>query len=124
MRIVTSLFVSALVLGVLAFVGARGAEEKKEDKPKYTIKEIMKKYHADDGLRDKAVAGKATPEEKKELVEAYTVLAQNKPPMGDEKAWKERTEAIIKAAKSDDGEALKKATNCGSCHKEFKKPKQ
>jgi len=109
---------SLLGLGVLAFAGGTGAEEK----PELTIKQVMK-LHEKEGLRDKVISGMATPEEKTKLILAYTALAQNKPPMGDEKAWKERCEEILKAAKADDVKALAKATNCKSCHEEFKKKK-
>jgi hypothetical protein len=123
MRIAKFAVAGLLALGVLAFIGATSAEEKKEEKPKLTIKQVMK-LHEEEGLRDKVLAGTATGDEKTQLIIAYEALGQNKPPMGDEKAWKERTEAIVKAAKGNDVAALKKATDCKSCHTEFKKKKQ
>jgi hypothetical protein len=114
---------SLLGLGVLAFVSGSGAEEKKEDAPKMSIKDVMK-LHREEGLRDKVLEGKATPDEKTQLILAYVALGQNKPPMGDEKAWKQRCEEIVKAAKGDDLKALATATNCKSCHEVFKKKKE
>jgi hypothetical protein len=112
---------TALIVGM----DSNYAGEKKE--PKYTIKEVMKKAHAGKGAIMKAVAaGKASDEEKQELVELYTALAMNKPPMGDEGEWKEQTgkmlQAAKKAAKGDEKAAasLTKIVNCGACHKKFK----
>ena len=43
--------------------------------------------------------GEASAEEKKQLVELYEALAANKPPKGDEASWKEKTAALVAAAK-------------------------
>jgi cytochrome c553 len=95
--------------------------------PKYTIKEVMKLAHVGKpALCAKAVQGKATDDEKKQLLELYEALAANKPPRGDEKAWEERTKALVEAAKAlvaNDKDAIakyKKALNCAGCHKEHK----
>jgi hypothetical protein len=81
----------------------------------------MKKAHTGKpSLLAKVTGGTANAEEKKELVALYTDLAANKCPKGDAKDWKERTQAILKAAKDDDAKALKKATNCQACHSEHK----
>jgi predicted secreted protein len=95
--------------------------------PKYSIKEVMKLAHSGKpALCTKAVQGKATPEEKKQLLELYEALAANKPPRGSEQAWKERTTALVEAAKAlvaNDKDAIakyKKALNCAGCHKEHK----
>src|ERR1700730_17023597 len=71
-----------------------------DTKPKYDIETIMEKAHDDDsGILKKVVAGKATAEEKKTLLELYTELAKNKPPKGEAKSWKEKTTALVSAAK-------------------------
>ncbi|GBD35504.1 hypothetical protein HRbin36_00616 [bacterium HR36] len=95
--------------------------------PKYSIKEVMKLAHTGKpALCAKAVQGKATPEEKKQLLELYEALAANKPPRGDAKDWKERTSALVEAAKAlvaNDPDAIakyKKALNCAACHQEHK----
>jgi len=111
-----------LVLG-MSGVAQEGA------KPKYTIKQVMKTAHAKmTGLKDKVVAGTATAEEKKSLLEHYEALAANKPPKGDEADWKAKTAALVAAAKDAvDGKegaaaALGKASNCGACHMAHKGP--
>jgi hypothetical protein len=96
-----------------------------DDKPKYKIKEVMKIANKD-GLHKKVVGGKASDDEKKQLLELYEALAKNKPPKGAEDSWKEKTEALVKAAKAvvegTEGAAkeLGTAANCGACHKEHK----
>jgi hypothetical protein len=126
MRTVKFVLSAALVLAVVAYIGT--ADAKRDEKPKYTTKEVMKKAHkepakGEDSLRDKVVGGKASAEEKKLLLDLYTALAQNKPPQGDIDTWKKKNEAIIAAAKKDDLPALKKATACGDCHGEFRPKK-
>jgi hypothetical protein len=70
--------------------------------------------------------GKASDDEKKTLLSLYEDLGKNKPPMGDEGAWKKKTDAIVKAAKAvSEGDkaaikTLNTATNCKSCHDVFK----
>lgn len=98
-----------------------------EDKPKYTIPEVMKTAHAGkDALLKKVGAGTASKEDKEKLVELYTALGQNKPPKGDDKDWKKRTDALLTAAKDvlagKEGSAdqLKKAANCMGCHNAHK----
>jgi hypothetical protein len=60
------------------------------------------------------------------LVDYYESLPLNKPPKGDAKEWKTKTEEIVKLAKAiqkgdkDAGAKLKAALNCAACHKIFK----
>ena len=116
----------AAALLAVAFAGMTvfGAAD---DKPKYDIESIMEKAHdKENGLYPKVVKGKASDAEKKELVELYSELGKNKPPKGDAKSWKEKTEALVAAAKEvADGKAagvkdLQKAANCMNCHKAHK----
>jgi len=110
--------------GWIAVSLAGGAAE--DEKPKFTIKQVMKGAHAKGKLKDKVVAGTATAEEKKQLVECYTALAANKPPKGDEASWKEKTAALLAAAKDAEAgkegaaAALTKAANCMGCHSAHK----
>ncbi len=96
-----------------------------DEKPKHTTKEVMKLAHKG-GLMKKVVDGKATDAEKKQLVELYTSMAGNKPPKGDAEAWKEKTDAVVAAAKAaaegkeGAGPLLQKATNCMGCHSAHK----
>jgi hypothetical protein len=97
-----------------------------QDKAKFTISEVMQQAHKG-GLLKKVQTSKADEEEGKQLVEYYKALTLNKPPMGDEKAWKKQTEKMLEGAKlyaagkKDEGAAsLKKSVNCMNCHLMFK----
>lgn len=108
-----------VALAALAMLALSGNAEDK--KPKYAIKEVMQKAHKG-GLLKTVLSGSANKEQKDSLVEMYISLGQNKPPKGDDKSWKEKTEALLTAAKGvakGDKEAtgkLKKASNCMECH--------
>jgi surface antigen len=108
-----------LIVGAVAIFGLAVAYDSDVcgggKEPKYKIKEVMAKAMKG-GLCGKVAKGEASAEEKKELIELFTALAANKPPKGEEASWKEKTEALLKAAKADDGKALKKAANCAGCH--------
>ncbi len=118
----------------VSLVGVSVAEEKKEDKKPASIKEVMKKFHGGkkgETLADNFAAGKTTEEETKSVLQAYEDLGKNKPPKGEEDAWKEKTTALLNAAKDiaakKEGakDAFSKAIACGACHEAFKpaKPK-
>src|SRR5262245_17218821 len=92
-----------------------------EEKPKYTIKDVMK-MHKDEKLNEKFGGGTASKEEKQKLLEGYEAMLKQKPPKGDEKDWKTKVEALVKAVKDDDKDAYKKAVMCGACHGAHKKP--
>ena len=112
--------VSGLVVSLAAcWMVAVAIAQDKEEKPKYTIKEVMKLHK--DKLHEKFQDGKASKEDKEKLIEAYEALGKNKPPKGDEKEWKSKAEALVKAMKDDDVAAFKKAVNCGACHGAHKK---
>ena len=84
---------------------------------KYTIKEIMtKSFKADDNLKDLIIEGMATDAQNAQFIDYVENLAQFKPRKGDAASWKEKTDALIAAAKGPDMAALKKATNCKACH--------
>jgi hypothetical protein len=114
MKRLVSLAVVALVAGwSLSLLSAAD-----DAKPKYTIKEVMK-FHKDK-LHEKVEKGEASKEEKEKLLEGYESMLKLKPPKGDEAEWKKKCEALIKAVKDGDAEGLKKAVNCGDCHKAHK----
>jgi len=102
------------------------------EKPKYTISQVMKTAHVgdDESLLAKVADGSADAKEKKQLVELYKALSQNKPPKGDEKSWKMLTGGLIKAAEAaagggeDAGKALIKAANCTGCHSKHRPVKK
>src|SRR5882724_535691 len=88
--------VAALAVAGFAGLSAHGAAD---DKPKYTIEEVMDKAHdKDNSLLGKVIAGKASDDEKKQLLELYVALSKNKPDKGDEKSWKSKTDALVMAA--------------------------
>jgi len=103
-----------LTVALLASLAGVTALWAADEKPKYTIKEAMKLHK--DKLHEKFEKGEASKEEKEKLLEAYESMVKQKPPKGDEKDWKTKTEALVKAVKDNDKEALKKAVNCGACH--------
>lgn len=113
-----------VAFGWLALTVVTTAEE--AAKPKYTIKQVMKAGHAKGALKDKVAEGKATDEEKVALIAYYEALAANKPKKGSAESWKEKTTALVAAAKEaaegkeGAGEKLKTASNCMACHKEHK----
>ena len=115
-----------LALGVLLGAGM-------QDKPK-SIKEVMALHKesakgAKDSLLDKILGGKSAEGDVKKLLEAYEVMAGQKAPQGDEKSWKDKTEALVAAAKgvSEKKEGgvdkLKAASNCKACHSVHKPAK-
>ena len=108
LRVITAAVVT--IFAVLMFAEVRAADEK----AKMSIKEVMKLHK--DKLNEKFAEGKATKEEKQKLQEGYEALLKNKPPKGDEKDWKEKAEALVKAVKDDDKDGYKKAVNCKACH--------
>jgi hypothetical protein len=114
----------ALVLGLLVGLTVLRAAD---DAPKYTIKEVMKMAHSgDSSLYKKVAAGKASKDDKQKLVDLYTALAANTPTKGDADSWKEKTTALLDAAKEvQDGKEgaakdLKKAADCKACHQVHK----
>jgi len=120
--------VRVLIAGavLLFFVGGIGMmAPAQDDKPKFTIKEIMEKAHKSK-LCGKVADGKASKEEKDSLVEMYIALGKNKPPKGEADSWKEKTTKLVDAAKEcvkDEkvgGPQLKKAVDCAACHKVHK----
>jgi hypothetical protein len=114
---------AVLTMGLLAGLTLFRAAD---DKPKYTIEEIMGKAHKGSktkpSLFKQVVDGKANNDQKKQLLEYYQELAKNKPEKGDLGDWKKRTGAMIKATKDvvadKDGarKELAKAVNCKACH--------
>ena len=112
---------------VAAAVGIGGHQAAADnDQPKYKIKMIMAKAHkgGPNSLRNKVLAGKASKDDLNMLVELYEELGKNTPPKGSKESWKQKTEAVLAAAKKvkadptdkDALKALSKATTCTACH--------
>jgi len=125
-RNVMRLGFAAAALVACSFIGSTTLQGADEEKPK-TIKEVMKLVFKKNALKDKAIAGEASDEEKKELVAYLKDMAKDKPSKGSEESWKKLTGDLVEAAegvvegKEGAADALKKASNCGGCHKEHKK---
>lgn len=97
-----------------------------EDKD-VSIKDVMKKVHSGKPpVCAKISKGEASKEEKELAVKMYEGLVKAKPPKGDADSWKEKTEALLAAAKAclaDDKDGVdkyKKAVNCKACHEAHK----
>jgi hypothetical protein len=127
MRTVKYWLMAALAVSL---VGVSVAEEKKEDKKPETIKDVMKKFHSapkgEQKMCEKFAAGKTTEDETKDILSAYEALGKFKPPKGDEAAWKDKTTALLNAAKDlankkeGSKDAFSKAVACAACHAVFK----
>jgi hypothetical protein len=92
-----------------------GSVEGGRDKAPVAIKVVMQKAMKG-GLCNKVAKGEATVAEKKLLIALFTELAAAKCPKGDANDWKEKTSALLEAAKTNDTKALKKAAYCKACH--------
>jgi hypothetical protein len=116
----------AALFGVLALGALLGAGA--QDKAPKDIKEVMGVAHKKDTLLDKIKGGSASDDDKKKLLSLYEALAGFKQPKGDEKSWKDKTEALVAAAKEvvekKDGalDKLKKASDCKACHSVHRPP--
>ena len=123
MRTMLRVSLAALVVGLFAGLGTFSAAQ--DDKPKFSVSEVMQMAH-EGGLLKKVVDGKPTKADKADLLEMYVALSKNKPPQGDAKSWKDKTTVIVDAAKGvakDEKGAqakLKKAVDCMACHKVHK----
>jgi hypothetical protein len=105
------------------------AKEKDAAAGKWTIQEVMEKAHKgkEKSLFAQVVSGKASAEQKAQLVEYYEAMATDKPDKGDLADWKKRSGALLTAAKAvqtkSDAKSLatlKTAAECKSCHKLYK----
>jgi lysylphosphatidylglycerol synthetase-like protein (DUF2156 family) len=118
MRTVKYFVLAALSLGIAANVIVTRADD--SDKPKHTVKEIMKVAHKE-GLFKKVIGGQASDDDKKELADLFADLPKNSPKKGTAESWKEKSNTLAKAAKEyAEGKAdvatLKKANDCKACH--------
>jgi cytochrome c556 len=122
--------VAAVAAAALCLGNAPAAETVK-------ISECMKCQNgARTGLKKMAKEGKYDWDEAakstKSWVEAAGDLAKNKPPLGDEKSWKEQTDKYLTNVKAVDGAVQKKDStalgkamgtfdsSCGACHSKHK----
>ena len=119
MKRLVSCAIVAVIAGASVSLLSVSLSAAADEKPKYTIKEVMK-FQKDEKLVDKFKKGEITKEEKAKLLEGYESMLKHKPPKGEEKDWKEKVEAVVKSIKDDDKDAFGKATNCAACHGKHK----
>jgi hypothetical protein len=119
-----------MILSVLCAFGVgtsalivRATAEGSGPQPKYTTKEIMQLAHKKLKLFPKVVKGEATEKEKLKLLELFVWLRENDPPKGKKAAWDQRCNDLLAATckvvlgYKGSEKKLKKASNCGGCHK-------
>ncbi len=108
----------ALVPALLAAGVLVGAAQEKPT----SVKDVMNIAHkgGKDSMLSKITGGSGSEADAKKLVELYEFLATQKPPQGEEASWKEKTGALVSAAKEmaekKSADNLKKASNCKACH--------
>ena len=121
----------ALVAIITVSVGSfafAADEEGDAKKAKHTIKDVMTKALKGNKLNKKVLSGKASNEEKLELLDLYISLVENKPPKGDVASWQKFSGAAALAAakiavgREDGLKELEAATKCANCHKAHKPP--
>lgn len=125
MKKLLSVAVALYFVAGSALVWAQDGDGERE--PKYSIEEVMEQAHAgEDSLLAKVADGKASAEEKVQLLDLYLSMLENDPPVGDAAAFHEKAnEAVAAVARvvvgrdGAEGE-LKRAVNCAACHKEHK----
>jgi hypothetical protein len=116
--------IAAAILAALAFAPLAISAA---NKPKYTIKEVMKEIHkGDDNIGKRVVKGAASKDDVNKMVEYYASLPLNDPPRGDKESWLAKTSALVKASKEVQAGApgaldhYKEAANCKACHSAHK----
>lgn len=115
---------AAALAATVGLTSVIAADDDDKAAPKHKIETIMKKgMKGDDSIVKKIISGSASDEEKALFVEYCESLSAYKPDKGSAESWKEKTASLIKAAKSGDAAAIKKASNCKSCHTAHKPKK-
>ena len=116
------LFLTSFLVAPLALASP---DDEETPKPKHTTKDVMKKAMKG-GLLKKVAGGEATDEEKKELLDLFISMLENKPPKGEMESWHNLAGASALAAAKmvvgREGAAaeLKAATDCKACHSQHK----
>ncbi len=109
------------LVGLMLLASTQAAPQEEEGKPPHTIKDVMKVALKGD-LVKKVVAGNASDDEKKQLLDLFVSMVENEPPKGDMQSWHNLAgNAAMAAAKVVVGregatDELKAATNCKACH--------
>src|SRR4051812_9625272 len=119
---------AALSLALVSTTSYAADSSEKESPTKVFMKKYHKAPQGVDPVSKRAAAGKATPQELKELAAGYHAMMKDTPPKGDAASWKEKTTKLASAADAlvkgePDAQArFKEASNCKVCH-DAHKPK-
>jgi hypothetical protein len=126
--------ISIIGIGLASLLVACAAAGETPDEPRLTISQIMLKAHTVTGgratrnaLDQKVADGRATEEEKKQLLRLYEALAKRAPPKGDFRDWQKDTAALVDVARhiaAGDEQAPKRladVANCKACHAKFRR---
>jgi cytochrome c556 len=131
MRIRRKVAVAAAVAVALVYFAGANADEKAPQEIKVCMKCQNKARNAIGAAAKKSEWDKAS-ESSKTWLAAAGDMGKNKPPLGDEKSWKEQTEkyltnvkAVDDAVGKKDADAVGKAlgtfgASCGGCHSKHK----
>ena len=120
-KLMSALLAVGMVVGGLAAWEAKAEEDAEKPNIKKVMQSCMK-----GGLCKKVADGKASEEEKAQLLVNFKSLAAAKPPKGEEASWNAKTKVLVEGAqaavdgKENAGALLKKAANCMACHKAHK----
>src|SRR5437867_2495901 len=87
-----------MAVGALLALCASTGSAQQAKKVRKPIKDVMERTHKEkDALVFRVRDGGSSDEDNKKLLAEYKSLAGFKPPLGDEKAWKNRVDAAIAA---------------------------
>ncbi len=123
--------VTAIFLGgSLAFTSMIRADDHEEGESSQggkSISDVMKAgFKGKESMVKRIIAGDEKDDEIKQLIELCLTLEKHEAPEGEAASWKEKTDALTKAAiyvyAERDGarEMLKTASNCKACHSDHK----
>src|SRR3954462_2123945 len=101
------------------------------DPERPSISDVMMKAHQPKrqlyrALDQVVISGRATPEERRRLLELYEAHARAEPPFGDPASWRKDTAELVAAARAvadgDDAACsrLLRAVNCQACHEKYR----
>src|SRR5947209_8686254 len=88
------LVAGGMIVGCLALSAGLGVASSLDATCKSVMKDAMK-----GGLCKAVAGGGGSVEDKKQLVTLFESLSKAKPPMGDDASWKDKTGALVTAAK-------------------------
>jgi hypothetical protein len=118
--------IATFALVLLLGFGSAGDKDKKDEKPKFKIPEVMKEVMKS-GVAKKVFAGEGTKEETAKVLDMFVSLHANTPPKDDKGNWAKVTKTLVSTAqaiadgKEKGSKKLAGLINCGGCHSEFKK---